>query len=586
MSDKAIQLVQDSFDRAYTVQSPRNDIYLRAWQRYKGYNPNISDPYKTNIVMPKLYSTIETITPRLGKALFGRRPYIPIKNDKVPDAVEPIELALDEYLHRDGFKVTGKRALKCIALFGTAFLEPYPAQVIEIEKKMMISPEYPWQPITVEEKTRKFALKTRLWMPWQVYVEPNMKDINDCGWVITIDVVSKEQIRKMQEIGRFKRGELKNLSDAGGESESKTNFAKTMIQGLGISAPTVNENYGILMRWMSDDRYVTTWNGLQILEDRDNPYKHQKKNIVKFAYNEDPMLQNSFWGQGEGKTLEAICDKLDETWNQAFNNHDLINEAVFGYREDAVNPDTIVMVGGVRIPIASGFSGDLKNALQKFDIQGLPADFYQIPGVLDMWADRASGVFDIQRGEPDDEDGKTATEASLLNSQGDIRSEERVELLEAMGMRDFADKALSHIDQFTTFDDIYDIVGDEALNLVTMNPQELPGSSDYQFKGSDSIVNDFQKAAEAREMLETLGQSPVMRPGWNERNFLQSKGFTDKEIDEAVFTDEELMMQQQQQMMMQQQQADQEFERDMVKTKMGAAPAKKAKVPTVQNPGG
>jgi len=87
-------------------------------------------------------------------------------------------------------------------------------------------------------------------------------------------------------------------------------------------------------------------------------------------------------------------------------------------------------------------------------------------------------------------------------------------------------------------------------------------------------------------MLETLGQSPVMRPGWNERNFLQSKGFTDKEIDEAVFTDEELMMQQQQQMMMQQQQADQEFERDMVKTKMGAAPAKKAKVPTVQNPGG
>jgi len=572
--EKAVKIVQDAWSRAYQVQAPRNDEYLRVWQRYKGYNPNISDPYKSNIVMPKLYSTIETIVPRLGKALFGSRPYIPIKSEKFQEAAEPIELALDTYLSKDKFKVKGKRALKMTSLFGTAFLEPYPAVEVVTEKQSILSPEYPWQPMIVESRVPRFRLKTRVWAPWQVYVEPNMMDVDDWGYIITIELVAKESIKKLQEINRFNKNVNLNRLSSSGDSEEKEQ-GKRMLQGLGISVPTEDSGWGVLARYRTDDRYITIWNGLDVLEDRENPFKRKKKNMIRFAYNEDPMLQNSFWGQGEGKILDIICDKLDETWNQAFDNHDMINQAAIAYREGAVAKESLVMVGGVRIPIRADWQGSLDDAVKRFETMGLPPDFYAIPAVLENYADKAAGSFDIQRGEPSEDVEKTATESSLLATQGDLRSEDRVSLLEALGMTDFADAACSHIDQYASFDDLYDTIGEKAMDIFTMNPNELPGGFDYQFRGSDTIINDFQKRADWRRTAELLRNDPSVRPGAVARLTLKKDGYSDQEIEEIVFNEQELQMQMQIEAM-----------QGMIPQRGGENKNKKAQVPTIGNPAG
>ncbi len=544
----ALTVFDDAWRRSSEAQTSRNNIYERVWQRYKGYNPSIADPYRSNIVMPKLYSTIETIVPRLSKALFGRRPYIPLTGSTVPEMAMVIQEVLDHYLYQDNFRVKGIAMLKGVSLFGTWFLEPYP----DYEEVTTVGVgglnKYPWVPQPVQQTDARFRLRVRQWAPWQVYVEPNMVDLDDPGYAITVEKCAVSEIKRLIEAGRYQPIEENYLNSG----DDQKDFAISMMKSLGISMPSENDAYGVLCKYRHRDRYITLWNGLAILEDRENYYDkpdgsrklpHGGTNLARFVYNLDPMLQNSFWGQGEGKALEIICDKLDETWNLLFDNHDIISQAVVTYRENAVSAESIVIDGGVRIEVKSSWLGSLDDAVKRLDLGTMPPEAYTIPEALDNWADRVSGTWDIQRGETasQGDPSKTATESSLLSTQGDFRSELRTELLESLGMADFADLCCHHIDAFAGHSDIARVIGPERAMLVfSMYPQEMPGGATYEFKGSDTVVNDFQKRADWAQCLAVIKDSPVARPGGVERETLTLYGKNEDEINKVILTQEEI----------------------------------------------
>jgi hypothetical protein len=313
------------------------------------------------------------------------------------------------------------------------------------------------------------------------------------------------------------------------------------------------------MRMQTKDEYIYNWNGLVTLKQMDNPYKHKKINLVRMAWNQDPMLQNSFWGQPEGKMCEALMDKLDESWNMTFNNNDILNQGVIGFREEAVDPYQIVMRGGARIPIKGNWMGKISDAIDVIQTRGLPAEAFAIPGILEINTERAFGVYAEHRGE-DSPGDKTATESSILASQGDLRNEARAEVMEAMGLADFADKCTSHIDQFSGPQDWAEILGDEAMQVLTMNPHMVQGGFDYQFKGADSIVNDFAKRADWRANHDILANNPAVKPTGLARHTLRLENWNELEINEIVMTDEEFMGMIQQQ----QQQEDETRIKDMI----------------------
>lgn len=570
----AKRTVQDAWSRAEKVQSERNNIYLRMWQRYKGYNPNVTAPYRSNLIMPKLYAAVETVSPRIAKALFGKRPYIPIRSDKNPDGVKPIELALDSYLYKAGFKIKGGQMIKAVALFGTSFIEPIPVRHIITERRTMPSPTYPWQPVEVDVQVPRFRLDIRQYMPWQVYVEPHMVNLESPGYVIIVEITPKSEILRLIESGRY-NVDPDEVSAEGDDYDKK--FSENMLVALGITRPDDDLDYGVLMRYMSKDRYITAWNGTLVLEETGNPFKHKKINLVRCAWNQDPMLQNSFWGQAEGKACEAILDKLDETWNMTIDNNDIINQAVIGYREEAVEPESIVMAGGARIPIKMGFGGKIRDAIDVIETRGLPPDAYQMPMVFDKEIDRAMGVYAPHRGEPRSGGEQTATETSLLATHGDLRNENRAEMLENIGLADFADKATSHIDQFAAFDDLFEVIGEQALAVATMNPHMVPGGFDYQFKGADSIVNDFQKRADWREILQIAIADPTSRPGAALRKTYELYGYSEQEINDLVLTPEEIAMMMQAQREEEMEAEERELAGDVIRAREGAAAKAKAK---------
>lgn len=555
--DDPIDLLERAWERAEKAQSYRNEVYRRLWLRYKGFVETVSDPYRSNMSIPKAHSIIETITPRLGKALFGSRPYIPlaVERDEFRDAASAIESAMDVYLHKDKFEAKGIQMIKMIGCFGTSFLEPHNDTELVTEKRLMQSPIYPFSIGIEKEVVRRFRLKTRLWAPWQVYVEPNMRSLTDYGYVILVDEISRKEVEDHYQVDlQAKLKEAMDNSSPGGDTRMK--YFETMLTSLGIARPEDDDTYGILMRYLSRDRVVTAWNGLVPLEDK--PGNGQRIDLTRVIYNEDPMPQNSFWGQGELKIIEELCDKLDETWNITFDNHDMINHAVLGYREGAVDIETAVWMGGTRIKIKKGFSGTFDDAIRRLDTQGLPADHYQIPAMLERFIDLTSGVFDITRGESTQAPGKekTATESSLLFQHADMRSEMKVKIIEMIGLADFADLCTRIIDDFADPDDLYEVLGERASDIITMNPYDIPGGFDWQFKGSSTISEDFRKRADWRETIEVLRDSPAWRPGAMERETMMIQGRSKKEVDRLLWTEEEMFMLMQQQAALQSAEAD------------------------------
>lgn len=552
----ALRIVQDAWKRAHDAQSGRNDIYVRLEQRYKGYNPNIADPYRSAMIMPKLYSAIETITPRISKAIFGKRPYIPIKSDKNPLAAKAIEAALDAYLYRDRFKIKGGQLIKGVSLFGTGFLEPVPAKRVSVEHVTEPSPVWPHEEISQDKPISRFALDIRQYAAWQVYVEPHMTSLDDPGFAIITEIVAKSEVQKMIDSDRYLPVDL----SAEGETEDKK-FSEEMFAALKIDRPNEDLDYGVLMRYQSKDKYITIWNGIGLLEDVANPYKHGKINIVRFTWNGDPFLQNSFWGQPEAKACEALLDKYDESRNQVADNNDISIQSMIAYREEAVEPEQIVAMGGARVPIKRGFVGSIADAIAPIPIRGLPPEAYALPEIYDREIDRAMGVFAPNRGEPSGaSNDQTATESSLLAASGDLRNEFRTQMFES-GLSDLADRCTSHIDQFAPMDDLIAEIGELAMETNTMNPNMLPGGFAYQFKGSDAIINDFQQAANLRGNADILMQSPAVYPDSLARMVADKNiGLSEREIAELVMDRETFM----EMMTQQKQEADDERIKDLI----------------------
>lgn len=582
-SKDAFKLFQHTWDLAKDKQNAKNEKYLLAYQNYCSYMDMTNrDPYRSNLYFPKTYSTIETITPRLGKALFGSQPYMPIeafREDEFSDNARAIQDALDQYLYRAKFEIKGRLALKMAALFGTSYLEPIPTRVMVEEKQVVpiIIGGVQVDQQVIDVQIPRFRFQIKLKAPWQVYPDPRATiETESLRFSIDIEVVSKKFIKEMIERGTFNEIDMERLTTSSGDPEKE--WALKMLSGVGIMQPKTNDDMGVLSRLSMRDRVIYMWNGVDVLKDGPNPYKHGRINYVRFIDILDPLLQNSFHGRGIDKGFLMLADALNETWELTFDNHHLMNQGAWAYRDGVVEASHLVAVGGVRIKVAANHVGPLEEAVKAMSTPGLPRDHYMIPEVIEKWMDKSSGVFDLQRGEQAEGD-PTATEISYLQQFGDMRSEEKVKILEIMGMAEFADLCMYHIDQFAGFDDLYDVIGERALILsgLTANAHKLPGGFDYKFKGSSSIIDDFKKSAEWERTHKMIAQSPFARPAEIERETLRKHQYSDAEIDKLILTDPEI------QQMFQNQALAQEAELAQNPKLANNRPVEQ---PTIQNPGG
>lgn len=549
----ALKLVQDAWSLAKDGQLTRNSQYLRDYKLYSGYiDPIDRDPDAPQVFIPKIFSNVEIKAARDTKLLFGTRPYIPFEaRRKEFRLVSQVQTeVLDELLDRGGFFDRGLIATKLKNLYGTSFLECIPYFETVIQKQLV--PEIVFGRPTggvqiVESEVPRLRFRLTVYAPWEIYIDPvatGLEEMGACRFVIKIQVVSRRAIIKLAEMGGYPNLNVEELSANAGQvsSQGDKNWGRTMLNDIGLSSTMDDEDLGVLMRYESEERYIDVWNGDIELRDIPNPYNHKLINLSRFPHVYDAHNQNKFWGIGEAKPNEVLQHMLNDLMNMTLRNHEMINEAMIYYRQDAVDPNTLVRTAGNRIGIESQDGSPISDSIIESPGQGLPRDHYALPEMIERTMDLTAGVFDIQRGESAQKQ-TTATESALRKESGDARHEVNIRVGEHVFLKDIGKKCLSHIDQFATMDDIVETVGAErAMQMIWANPSDLPGGYNFTFKGSDRVTNVLIKQRNWRELLPILLQIPNILPGKLAEKILQVFEIDDFDTREMLMSDEQVLL--------------------------------------------
>ncbi len=545
----ALDLVRSAYEQSRTHQQPRNNQSKRNYELYSGFIPaKYRDPDRANVFIPKIRSIVETLAPREIKALFSIRPYMPIetKRKEFRETARIQSEMLDEYMDKANLFEKAVVAAKIKILDGNAFLEPLPYFKMITEKRIVpqtILGVPTGEFATMEFKVPRLRFKINVFAPWEVYVDPlavGLENEGDCRYLVKFQLVSKRQIIKLAEKGAypgFDIEEFEKRKNAGAEKHS--HWGLSMLTDIGLGASGFDEDVMTLLRYESEERYIDVLDGQWVLRDVPNPFKHGLINLARWPHSVDPHTQNRFWAQGEAKPNEILQQMLNDTENMTLNNHMMTNQLMIYYRKGVVDDaNSLVRVPGNRVELDVSNDRPISDSIFESSGQGLPSDHYKIPDRLDRWMDITSGVFDPTRGQPSTGD-RTATESAILKETGDIRHELHIRMGEMVCFKDFASKCLYHIDQYSTPDDIVEIVGlEDAIKMIALNPADLPGGYNFSFKGSDRLANQLIRQRNLKELAQIALQVPNVLPGAYMTKLFEAHNFNDDEIREMIIPDE------------------------------------------------
>ena len=476
---------------------------------------------------------------------------------------------LDDALDKGQFYGHFATATKIKTLYGTSFLEaiPYYDSITEkvVEPEVIMGVQVGTR--VVEREVPRLRFRIRAMGPWEVYVDPFARALEEkggCHYIIKIDLIRKEEILRMARGGAYPGIDIEMLmaDNELGKGNKADNWGLNMLADIGLTDPNNDDGIGVLMRFESESRYIDLWNGQIVLRDIPNPYKHKMINLSRYIHTQDAHTQNQFWGVGEAKPNEILCAMLDDQWNMTFDNHNMQNQGITYYANGVVNPDALVRTVGNKIGIDVAEGDDIKKYVQESFGQPMPQDFYAIPQSIERLIDLSSGLFELQRGEQSQSD-RTATESAMRKEYGDSRQELNVRLGEMVCLKSFGEKMLMHLDQFATTDDVIEVVGEQGAQLLQgLNPADLPGGYNFQFKGADRVANLLTKQRNWKELLPLMLQIPNVQPGKLARKMLEIFEEDDVSAEEIIIPDEMVQQMGQQQKEQEIIEVEQEKQRD------------------------
>jgi hypothetical protein len=554
--DKTVDFVRSFFEHCRDAQRYKHDEFERIYKLYRGQmNMDGRDVNRANIHIPKLYSVVETILPHYIDAIFGLRPYIPIEVTNRSDAgISDAQTdLLDCYLNEADFFSFGKQLFKYSIIFGLGYIEVSP--IFEKRKIKRVVPEMMTAmngmqvqtgQNTIEEDKVFFRLGIRTYAPWQIYRDPACTSLDDARGVIKFrSMISKRNLKKMAEAGYFPDFDVDKL-DSDTQLALEEDWGRRLATSLGVTQPKSDDDLGVWMSYESKDRYVDIWNFKTVLRDIPNPYKHGKINLTRVINSDDPNPSTSYWGLGEGKPIEILCNALDDHWNQTFDNHNLQNQGMMFYDEDAMSVDQLVAVAGNRIPVTPQLGGKISDAIWERPTPGLSPDHYNIPNKIEFIIDDTSGIGSITRG-MESNNAQTAREAILRRQAGDARMKLKIKIGEEMGLKDLGEKSISIIDQFATPDDIVSKIGAERAAMIpSANPADLDGGYNFAFKGSSRMSDAQIKRQDAKDVYQLTLADMAVNPQWRADWLLQHFDVPDSERRKAVYSQQDVMALQQQ----------------------------------------
>lgn len=597
---KIVAWVNRAFISSRDAKQGHQDRWEKYYKMYRSYvKKRPAGDWKSRVWMPFAFYIIETITPRLVAQLPS--PVVkPVGPEDAMSIIDPMTgqpgespaKYMEELLlwaaDQSEMYLELVKALKSALLYGTGILKTsYEVQTaFEIVEEPMMEEQFGEAP-TGEYDNDGNAITTqvsmgampmmdemgqpmtqRLRKPYDHYagpvaeavditnffIDPAADDIASARYVIHRVYRDKSHLEDFFERGIYKRPPEEVWRNFLSEHAS---ISRQALIGLGPGNITTDEEQGLIpvLEMWTDNVIVAvagdeTTGGI-LLRAEVNPYMHGEKPFVRIV---DHLVPHEFWGIGELEPLEGLQDAINSLWNSRLDNVKLnLNSMFMAVMDYMVDPSDLQIGPSKVIRVRDGVP--LDHAVKRLELGDVTQSSYVESQELERMIQMESGVNPYTTGSEGTESyNRTATGVALISEQGNTRFSHKVKIAELTGFKHLFRQFGMLLQQFAPPQIVLRLQGPlGAYTFANLPYDAISGRFDFDIEAESSTQTESVRREQTLSLFQLLAADPYMRPLKLREDVL--KEFGRKNVNEYLYTEQELQMMMQQQAAQEQEQA-------------------------------
>jgi hypothetical protein len=223
-------------------------------------------------------------------------------------------------------------------------------------------------------------------------------------------------------------------------------------------------------------------------------------------------IPDHFYPIGDVAQIESLQLELNETRTQMFNYRKKFRRAWL-YARDRFDQDGTKALesdrDNVMIPVQG--DSDPSTAMAPVPAVMTPPELFDQSAMISNDMDRVSGVSDYQRGSPQQQIKRTATEAAMIQDSANSRAQDRLAKIEGV-LSEIAERIVGLMQQFTTGDQVARVVTMPVKAWVNFDADRVKGKFDFEVQGgSTEPRNETFRRQSALQMVDAM--TPFMQAG-------------------------------------------------------------------------
>jgi hypothetical protein len=223
-------------------------------------------------------------------------------------------------------------------------------------------------------------------------------------------------------------------------------------------------------------------------------------------------IPDHFYPIGDVAQIESLQLELNETRTQMFNYRKKFRRAWLYARDRFDNDGTKALESdrdNVMIPVQG--DNDPSTAMAPVPAVMTPPELFDQSAMISNDMDRVSGVSDYQRGSPQQQIKRTATEAAMIQDSANSRAQDRLAKIEGV-LSEIAERIVGLMQQFTTGDQVARVVTMPVKAWVNFDADRVRGQFDFEVQGgSTEPRNETFRRQSALQMVDAM--TPFMQAG-------------------------------------------------------------------------
>lgn len=531
IAKRALARVKDTLLAAQAERANLERRWLRFYRLYRSVSTDRSYKGRANLFVPKTYSTLRKVLPRLAQRLFGEDNWFAMQPRDPSDKnrVEACEALLLSQQRRRGFKPVVKRGLKSCGLYGTMVGKLlWEKWTRNVKRRVVNQLPAAGGARTVPQVSFVDDVETVFEGPtyrgvdlFNVYLHPLTADrIEELDAVIERVERTEAELRAMAALGIYVN--VDDFCRGAGSINTGRIMEREATAGLGIvgSIQKAHKKFAIHEYWGRFSLPSTKPDGTMAMEECEcviaigeqrsvlrvqrNPFWHGRKPYVMARWD---SIDGEIYGIGAVEPLAKLQLEVNDTRNQTMDARTFaLNPVLVTSDSSGLKEQDLALYPGRNIR-TTDISQVKPLAMPDVTNTGLEGEKRARD---DM--DEVAGLNEIMTGQGS-VNRTPGTTVSAMIDEGSLPINDVADNIWNEFLIPLLEMSWQLNEQFITEPQVVRAIGKGGMDWLTVDPADVVGSYDFKLLGKDQIATRMSQGQQLINFLRDAAPYIQQQPG-------------------------------------------------------------------------